>query len=345
MNSPLVSIIIRTSAPRKGCLLEAIESVLSQTYQNIELVIVENGSHSLEKWLQQIDLDDDSRIKYCHSEKQNRCIAGNLGCEQAAGEYLCFLDDDDLFYPDHIAVLVGALEKNQEIGGAYSVADELPTEILNYTPFEYRAGVKRVSFQREFSRGALFVNNYLAIQCVLFRKSLFIKYGGFDPELERLEDWNLWTRYASEKDFIYINKITSMYRTPYTMDQILLRDKELDEYYPQAREKQKDIAISLDIKLLTEILNEIFRPSKIFSLMYSNFSKKRVKQSSNYKQFCKQHNVDLETEVYSTNILEAISLANKIVTENKVLWFTQRMEHTIKRIFRLSTLKRICLRN
>ncbi len=346
MNLPTVSVIIRTNSFRKGCLAEAIDSVLKQTYQSIELVIIENGSNDLEAWLLNYEFGDDSRvINYYYSELFDRCAAGNLGLKEAKGEYLCFLDDDDLFYPQHLQLLVTALETHEDVGAAYSLAEEVPSEIRSYTPFDHTDGKKTLSFQREFSRGALLVNNNLAIQCVLFRRTLFMEYGGFDPELGRLEDWHLWVRYASKDDFIFVNEVSSLYRTPYSVNEILTRDKMLDVYYPLVRDKQKEILVDVDEKLITEILAEIFRPTKLSFFVYSKFSKDIVINSNVYKLFVDQHDAGIPKQAcISSNVLEAINLANSIVIENKLLWFTQRIEYALKDILHLSLIKRLWLR-
>ncbi|MFK8068608.1 MAG: glycosyltransferase [Gammaproteobacteria bacterium] len=345
MNLPLVSVIIRTNVQRKGCLAEAIDSVLKQTYQYIELVIVENGSEELEDWLSRYEIENGSRIiSYYHSAFFDRCAAGNIGLAEAKGEYLCFLDDDDLFYPEHIQFLVSELEARKDVAAAYSLAEEIPSEISSYTPFIHEDGTKKLSFQRTFSRGALFVNNNLAIQCVLFRKSLFVKHGGFDPELERLEDWNLWVRYASKDDFIFVNHVGSMYRTPFSIHEILLRDKMLDRYYSRAREKQKDVVVEIDEKLITEILAEIFRVTKITSLVFSKFSKSMVINSYTFKQSFSKHKVN-QQQKYTSNVLEAIKLANQIVLEKKLLWMMHRTETTLKKLLHLSLFKRLWFRS
>ena len=77
----------------------------------------------------------------------------------------------------------------------------------------------------------------LPIQAILFKRSLYEDLGGFDPELENLEDWNLWVRYSATTQFKLIPKTTSMYRTPWDIDEKSRRQVILDQYLPIAQAK------------------------------------------------------------------------------------------------------------
>ncbi|MBK8401207.1 MAG: hypothetical protein IPL29_09200 [Propionivibrio sp.] len=107
---------------------------------------------------------------------------------------------------------------------------------------------KRVaaSYQQPFSRPILWHHNYLAIQAVVFRRELYKRYGGFDETLENLEDWNLWTRYSLEQDFLLVQKATSLYRVPESQKMIRQRQVQLDAYYALAVKKQSEMAITLN---------------------------------------------------------------------------------------------------
>ena len=104
-DSPLVSIIVRTK-DRPKLLKIALKSIFAQTYRPIEVVLVNDGGCAL-------DIDEirailgDVSLNYIRLEKNTgRAHAGNVGIENANGEYIGFLDDDDEFYPEHIATLI-----------------------------------------------------------------------------------------------------------------------------------------------------------------------------------------------------------------------------------------------
>src|SRR5687767_5425346 len=86
-----------------------------------------------------------------------------------------------------------------------------------------------------FNRELLQVSNYIPIQTVLFRRSLFQRYGGFNTRLENLEDWDLWRRYSWRHDFMLCTKTTSLYHVPADMGSQTARQAMLDQYYPIAK--------------------------------------------------------------------------------------------------------------
>ena len=109
-NNPLVSIIVRTK-DRPKLLKRAIQSISAQTYRQIEVILVNDGGCDL-KVEELMGILGDISLKYIRLEKNTgRANAGNVGIESAKGSYIGFLDDDDEFYPKHIALLVSALEQ------------------------------------------------------------------------------------------------------------------------------------------------------------------------------------------------------------------------------------------
>jgi len=236
---PLVSIIIRTCCERNSFLKEAIQSVKNQTYNNIELIVVEDGTKSANKLVDAILSNNISKVIYKPIEKSGRCHAGNEGLVAANGEYMIFLDDDDLFFADHIEILVDALQQNSDMGACYSSAFEVRTDIVSKEPLKYEEKEFTIVHKEEFSKETMLHHNFIPIQSILFKRSLYEEYGGFDEELDNLEDWNLWTRYSYLNDFKFIDKTTSLYRVPSCPDSSSARQKELDRYYQLAVEKQK----------------------------------------------------------------------------------------------------------
>jgi glycosyltransferase involved in cell wall biosynthesis len=126
---PLVSVVI----PAFNCdryIVQAIESVFSQTYSNVEIIVVDDGStdqtqHTLKPYL--------DRIRYIHQQNQGVSAARNRGIEKASGEFIAFLDADDFFLPDKLADQVACFEAKPSLGvvstGWYMV-DEQGKEII-----------------------------------------------------------------------------------------------------------------------------------------------------------------------------------------------------------------------
>src|SRR5687767_3103747 len=98
--SPFFSIIVPTHN-RASLIHTPIESVLRQTFSDWELIMVDDGSTDNTK--QVIASYTDPRIRYIHQQDLERSAARNNGIAQAKGQYICFLDDDDYYFPEHLA--------------------------------------------------------------------------------------------------------------------------------------------------------------------------------------------------------------------------------------------------
>ena len=235
--TPLVTIITRTYGERQALLSQSLESIIQQTYRPIQIVIVEDGSNYTRSLVEKMSLPEGISIDYESLPKRGRCYAGNRGLELASGELIGFLDDDDLFLPDHIESLVAHLFSNPSAEVAYSLAWEVSTEIVAMQPLTYTEGRKKV-IGANFSLSRLWHYNFIPIQSIIFHKKLYMQHGGFNEELDCLEDWDLWLRYSAEKDFIFLNKLTSIFRIPATQDTLARRREEHHEYLPVIRTRQ-----------------------------------------------------------------------------------------------------------
>lgn len=200
---PLVSVIIRSMD--RDTLADALDSVALQTYPNIEVVIVnaKGPDHrKLGNWcgcfpLRTIAIENDEPI--------DRSRAANIGLHSAKGNYLIFLDDDDLFYPEHITNLVTALQRHPSVRCAYSgvrVEHYLDQQLQNVT-----------TFNEPYDHGRLWGRNFIPIHAMLFEQSLVtIDHCGFDENLEVFEDWDFWIQLSQHSEILHIDKITAIYR-------------------------------------------------------------------------------------------------------------------------------------
>lgn len=237
LKQPLVSIIVRTYKNREMLLKQTLISILNQTYKNLEVIVVEDGGKTMEKIVSHIS--PYLNIKFFGLDKVERSITGNYGLSQSTGEYCIFLDDDDLFFADHIEVLVESLIENSKASASYSLAFQIPTIYLDEdkkTYLEENIHTPNIFYQ-DFDYEVLKDHNYFPIQAVLFKRDLFLERGGFDESLVHLEDWNLWLRYAFNNRFIYIPKTTSLYRVPADNKINQQRQDLLHKAYFEAKEK------------------------------------------------------------------------------------------------------------
>jgi LmbE family N-acetylglucosaminyl deacetylase len=185
---PLVSVILRTK-DRPHLLQEALQSVVLQTYPHIELVVVNDGGCDVADLVQGYE-PVLSRVCYVNlMQGQGRAGAANTGLDAASGDYLIFLDDDDLFDPEHVAGLVQALMDNPDALAAY-------------------AGVRVEGDKREpilhsfYDQALLRARNLFPIHAVLFSARLIRDGCRFDPTLTiPIEDWDFWLQVAERTFF------------------------------------------------------------------------------------------------------------------------------------------------
>lgn len=218
--APLVSVIVRTCKGRQPCLKEAVLSVLNQTYPNIELVVVEEGSTTSQEFMREISARGVlTSVRYLSIEKGGRSKAGNAALVAANGEYLCFLDDDNLFFADHIEVLAQELLAREDVSEVYGAAWQVATCALAVDDWKCQ-DIRYHSIRNKiFSRALLSQQKNIPFQSVMFKKALYDERGGFNEVLESSEDCDLWLRYTAGHEFIFVPKLTSLHRISYSSGQ------------------------------------------------------------------------------------------------------------------------------
>lgn len=237
-SSERVSIITRTyDAPhRERLLFECARTVANQTYRNIEWLVVQDGpGDRARKVVKKIsELAPWLNVKFIECEKRGRSHAGNIGLEVSTGRYCNFLDDDDLIYADHVEVLVAALQHDAEAVAAYALSFEVSSsqDVANRGGGLYRSPK---IFEQPWSHVTLLDHNFIPIQAVLFERRLFAECGGFEPQLDQLEDWNLWLRYGAGRKFAYVPKTTSLFHTPDGFRKRVERHQSLHRAYAHAK--------------------------------------------------------------------------------------------------------------
>ena len=112
MMEPLVSVIIPIYNVRPY-LCEALDSVLRQTYRNLEILIIDDGSDDGSEEICDEYGKKDSRITVIHQKNRGLSAARNVGLNRMRGDYIAFLDPDDAFHPDMIRCLMEALQRNE----------------------------------------------------------------------------------------------------------------------------------------------------------------------------------------------------------------------------------------
>jgi len=208
-DTPLVSIIIRTK-DRSELLKEALQSIYAQNYRPIEVVLVNDGGCDLDTKELQGVLQDIS-MNYVRLEKNmGRVYAANIGIEKAGGKYVGFLDDDDVFFDNHIKTLVDALAgKDAKI--AYS---SVQAAYYNWTDDDKKQFSKINDgnlYAYGFDPSRLLFENYIPLHALIFSADV-LKEDKFDEDIQINEDWDLLIRLSRRHRFIHVPLITAEYR-------------------------------------------------------------------------------------------------------------------------------------
>lgn len=168
LTMPHISIIIPTYNHGKE-LLECLESILNQTYQNFEIIVVDDGStDNTQKLLEACN----PRIKIIQQEHQGANVARNRGFRESTGQYLLFCDADVILEPEMLEKMVAALETNLQASYAYS-SFKLGWKTFRSFPFDPE---KLKKF------------NYISTMSLIKREH----FPSFDEQIQRLQDWDLW---------------------------------------------------------------------------------------------------------------------------------------------------------
>jgi glycosyltransferase involved in cell wall biosynthesis len=198
--NPFFSVIIPTHN-RANMLRQAIQSVIDQTVDEWEVLIIDDGSTDNTKEV--IQDFKDSRIHYYYQENKERSAARNLGIQKAVGMYVCFLDDDDYFLGNHFEVLQKEIHKE-----AYPIGIFRTGMITKHGDKE-----KRSPFYSHKSSShpiPFFLENMVGIHTLCYHRNILSKYT-YDERWHHFQDTHLLIRCLLEFPFFQIHEHTAIY--------------------------------------------------------------------------------------------------------------------------------------
>lgn len=203
VTGPLVSVVVPTFN-RRDDLEVTLRSIAAQTYENMEVIVVNDAGESVDDIVAHFP-----RVRVI-DRPQNGSIAAtrNDGIRAAAGVYVAFIDDDDAFFPEHVAELVEALERS---GGSFARSDA----VTRYVESDSAGGRRTFCYKMEMdlyaSLSDLYVNNHFNCMVVMVRREAFERCGFFDESLPSTEDYEMWLRLSTQYPIVHVARVTGEY--------------------------------------------------------------------------------------------------------------------------------------
>jgi len=202
--APQISVIVRTYN-RPDLLKEALESVKNQTFRDFETIVVNDGG---DKKAQQVAKEvNPPNLRYYYAPHGGPASALNRGLEMTRGKYIAFLDDDDIFYPQHLERLYALLKKENQPGLAY------PDAKICYFDPKGRVRKSEIYRQESIELRELLKKDLITAMMVLVSRECFEKEGLFFEELvTTAHDWEMWIRLRKKYPFFHLPLVTCEYR-------------------------------------------------------------------------------------------------------------------------------------
>jgi len=231
-NRKMISVIVPTYN-NEDYILHALYSIFEQTYREYEIIIIDDGSTDSTRdrlksyW---------NRIHYHYQENQGLAVARNVGLEMASGEYVTFLDGDDIWLPDNLMLKMKVLSRRPELGGVFSefsvfnadgLLHERGTKLIfpffNRTRKDFKDifddcesisanSGKHVMLYSGKIFDDLFMGNFILPSTMVFRKKYADAVGRFLPHLRTQQDYEYWLRFSKKHSFGFINEVLVQYR-------------------------------------------------------------------------------------------------------------------------------------
>ena len=262
--SPLVSIIIPVYNG-SNYVREAIDSALAQTYKNIEIVVVNDGSKD-NGATEQICLSYGDKIRYFAKENGGVATALNLAIRESKGEYISWLSHDDMYKPEKIEKQVEFLKNSVQdvvVFCDFDIIDANGSFVRKAQVYNKR--IKNVKLQLAIGHFNAFNGCTLLIPRIFFEK-----YGYFDPELRYTQDYDMWFRIALYEKFVYCPQSLVLSRQHEKQDSKLHTDLctiEADRLHyrllSSITSAELNENIDKPIELLEEILNVYYNANYI----------------------------------------------------------------------------------
>lgn len=273
MKNELVSVIIPTYN-RVSYLQIAIDSVLNQTYSNLELIIIDDGS--TDNTREVIQRKYGERVIYIWQENQGESVARNRGISMARGEYIAFLDSDDYWVSNKLETQVAYLSVKGRAGVAcvFStvwLVDESGRKIEE-NPKGNIKSKKDISFESLLTKNVILVPP----SNVLVRTSCLQETGGFDPSIQYGEDKDLLLRLRAKWDFGYIDVPLIFQRQHSSNQSTSILEKSIDKvFFDRIKVVRKNLILNdnVDKKVADGAIENLLLSAASWCFYYEKWEK------------------------------------------------------------------------
>lgn len=304
---PLISVIMPVYN-RKDVVMKAINSVLAQTYENFELVVVDDAStDGTTELLKEINHE---KVKVVFHEK-NKYASGarNTGLKNSTGELIAYLDSDNLLDERYLAATVGAFLELPDAGGLYSA--QYRYETYDSKPFAIQFG--------SFNKSLIHNHNFVDMNCFAHRRHVYDEIGGFDETLKGADDWEL---------ILKISNNYKIYSVPFVLSKCYLGvvDNRVTDLVPTDTDKiraQNEVlptkpgVLNKKVSIIIPIFESNYNLQKCLNTILSlNLENSDIIVSSN------DNDIDLSEVVIDSRI--------KVIQSNTKLGFTDALNQGIE---------------
>lgn len=289
MKSPLVSVIIPTYN-HEVYIKKAIASIKNQTYANIEIIIMDDGSTDQTKEV----LSEYEGIHYYYQENAGLSAARNNAMAYSKGEYLVFLDADDWLYPQALDIQLNYLMQDPEL---YFVSASHMKILVEENKFFQNApyDIKEENFL------TILKHHYIAHPaCVLFRRNVFNSYR-FDENLKSCQDYDLYLSISRHHKVLHHSEIVSAYR---------LHSSNMSSNYAfmlieilEVMEKHRGFVKTKEELKAYEAGKKMFKDYYTRTLYWDKLRKHKVKATQEEKKVLKKYNPSLYMRYLGNRIL------------------------------------------
>lgn len=255
-----------------------LKSVLSQTFTDYEIIVVNDGS--TDSSATKVMAFNDSRIQLYNQKNQGASIARNLGIEKAQSDYIAFLDADDLWMDNHLETLNTLIQNYPDVGIFASRYKLVLNNGKNYTPKFKGIPEDFEGIVPDYFESSL-TNPISTSSSIVVPKYIFKKIGYFKPAISSGQDVDMWIRIASKYPVAISNKITASYLhyIENSLSKTPILDKKLKNFndYKQEEDNRPSLKKYLDLYRIEYALQyKIAGENKKSKELFKNILKENI---------------------------------------------------------------------